>query len=95
MSETNEPWWKQPHDPNCPGCRPVMVDPETGKCLPQDDPVMVAVNKVYDDTTDEERRAWHAFTCQNSRDTKVMELVGNMQFRFQQAIKALEEGVDA
>ncbi len=50
-------------------CRIAMVDPQTGRALPADHPVMVAATKVfYDECTLAERSAWHRFCCLNSRD---------------------------
>ncbi len=52
---------------DCPGCRPVAIDPETGQLLPDAHPLMHAVNKWWFMTTLQERQAWHRFTCLNSR----------------------------
>lgn len=50
-------------------CRIAMVDPQTGRALPADHPVMLAATKVfYSECTLAERAAWHRFCCQNSRD---------------------------
>lgn len=54
-------------DDDCAGCRPAMLDVKTGKPLPDDDPNMVIVNRLWRETTLAERQAWHRFTCLNSR----------------------------
>lgn len=52
----------------CPGCRPAMLDVRTGKRLPDDDPKMTKVNRVWDnDTTYEQRKAFIEVTLHNSR----------------------------
>lgn len=63
------------HDDECPGCRPVLLNHQTGVPLPEDSPQMQAVKSVWDQTTIAERQAFHRFCCQNSRteeDTKVV-----------------------
>lgn len=54
-------------DSECPGCRPAMMDVKTGRQFADDSPEMTIVNRLWGETTAEERRAWHRFTCQNSR----------------------------
>jgi hypothetical protein len=54
-------------DPECPDCRPVIIDPSTGQVLPPEHPVMVAVNKVWEASTFEDREAFHRVTVLNSR----------------------------
>ena len=58
----------QEFDDNCPGCRPAIVDVKTKKVLPDDDPVMSAMLKVWAKTSLGERRAYHRVMCLNSRD---------------------------
>jgi hypothetical protein len=55
-------------DDNCPGCRPAIIDVKTKKILPDDDPVMVAMMKIWGETSIYERRAYHRVMCLNSRD---------------------------
>jgi hypothetical protein len=94
MIDSGEPWWKKPHSPNCSGCRPVLLDVETGETMSHKHPAMIAVNAEYDKTTDRERQAWHAFTVQNSRDPEVMVIIADLQARFQAAMKSVEETED-
>lgn len=54
-------------DDACPGCRPAMADAKTGKLLADDSIEMQTVNRLWGETTREERLMWHRFTCQNSR----------------------------
>lgn len=54
-------------DPECPDCRPVIIDPVTGKVLPPEHPVMLAVNKVWEASTLEDREAFHRVTVLNSQ----------------------------
>lgn len=54
------------HDPeNCPGCRPVVFDPNTGA---MNEDLTAAAGRVFDKATPEAKRAWHRVTCLNSRD---------------------------
>jgi len=55
-------------DPNCPGCRPAVIDPSTGKVLSADDPFMVIVNKVFDESTLDDQEAFWRVTVKNSPD---------------------------
>ena len=60
---------------SCPGCRPAMLDMKTGQPLPDDDPIMVAVNRAWDTQTSfAQRRAYIEVTLKNSRDPETMKL---------------------
>ena len=53
---------------HCPGCRPALVNAETGEVLMPEHPTMIAVNKVWDtQTTFEERKGFIEVTLHNSR----------------------------
>jgi hypothetical protein len=54
-------------DDECSGCRPAMVNMETGKLFPDDSVEMTTINRLWGETTLQERQAWHRVTCQNSR----------------------------
>jgi hypothetical protein len=54
-------------DDECVGCRPAMVDIETGRVYADDTLEMTIVNRLWSETTLGERQAWHRVTCQNSR----------------------------
>lgn len=54
---------------DCPGCRPALLDVENQKQLPDDDPIMIEVNKIWDgETTYAQRRAFIKVTLHNSRN---------------------------
>lgn len=73
---------RQAYDDDCPGCRPVLIDPGTMEKLPVNHPAMRAINTVWAGLTLDERRAWHRFTCQNSRAPEDLRVVAIMQERF-------------
>ena len=53
---------------HCPGCRPALLNAETGQPLPADDPLMVKVAKIWaTETTYAERKAFIDVTVHNSR----------------------------
>ena len=53
---------------DCPHCRPTILCLDTGEPLPDDSPVMTAVNKFWDgETTYAQRRAYIEVTLKNSR----------------------------
>jgi hypothetical protein len=73
------------YEDDCPGCRPVAMDPKTGKVLPDDHPLMLRMARVWaNKTTREQRVAWHNVTCQNSRHWHDLKLA-------RQFIKAVQE----
>lgn len=54
---------------HCPGCRPALINPDTGRPLADDSPYVRAVNRVWDhETTFAQRRAFIMVTVHNSRD---------------------------
>jgi hypothetical protein len=71
---------------DCPGYRPVLVDIKTGKPYADDSREMKAVNLVWSETTFGQRRAWHAFTCQNVRSLSVIAIVKPLTERIEAAI---------
>ena len=76
------------HDDNCTGCRPAMMDAKTGRVLPDDAPEMKLLLDVWSKTTLEERQAYHNVTCNNSRESKDLNLAGAIIQRFQMALIA-------
>lgn len=69
-----------------------MMDMNTGKIMPNDHPIMVAILNIWDtDTTLDERKAWHAFTCKNSRDPDVLATVNLLQGKFWHAAAGAAE----
>jgi hypothetical protein len=56
-------------DDSDPSNLPVFIDPRTGEAVPTDDPMVIAAAHAFKNhTTLDERQAWHAVTCLNSRD---------------------------
>lgn len=54
---------------HCPGCRPALIDTETGRPLPADSSLMLAVSRIWaSQTTYAERKAFIEVTANNSRD---------------------------
>lgn len=61
-------------DPKCPDCRPVLLDPTTGRMLGPKDPAMVAASKAWDEQlTREQQEACHRVWVKNSRDPADLE----------------------
>lgn len=78
-------------DDACPDCRPAMMDVKTGRLFADDSPEMVAVNRLWGETTAKERQAWHRFTCQNSRSPADLVLVKAFSDRLEAALTALSK----
>jgi hypothetical protein len=76
---------------NCPGCKPVILDPTTLKPFPYLSREMVAVRKAWETTTLEERAAFHDFTCLNSRDPNVLKLVEAINHKIEKALSGKHE----
>jgi hypothetical protein len=57
--------------------------------MPDDEPPMKVIAQLWSEATLEERKAWHLFTCQNSRDTAVMQLVQAFTARVDVALAKL------
>jgi hypothetical protein len=75
---------------HCPGCRPALVDPLTGKLLPDDSPITVAVNKIWDtNTTYDERKAFIEVTLHNSRNLDDLRLARAVMDKVGKAAKEL------
>src|SRR5262249_40676022 len=71
---------------DCADCRPAVRNMTTGEVLPDDHPLMQRILAAWAKTTPEQRRAWHAVTCLNSRKLEDMELA-------QSFVKAIENPV--
>lgn len=65
-----------PYDPNCPHCRPVLLDSSTGRVLPPDDPVMKVVNAIWAKASVATKEAYIRVTVHNSRKPEDLCLVG-------------------
>jgi hypothetical protein len=73
---------------DCPGCRPAVVDVETGKVLAKDSPIMQTVLAVWATTTREERVAYHRVCCGNSRNQVDLRVFQGIATRMQTALTA-------
>lgn len=65
-----------------------MVDVTTGRPLADDSVEMMTVNQLWSETTFGERRAWHRFTCQNSRSPTDMQFAKTFADRIGEAFSA-------
>jgi hypothetical protein len=59
---------RQKYQENCRGCRPAMLDLSTGRPLASSAPEMQLIKRIYAALTLDEKKAWHRFTCLNSRE---------------------------
>lgn len=75
----------QEFDENCPGCRPCLINAETGEKLAQDSDIMRAVNKVWETATLQEKQAFHNVCCNNSREPMDMALMQGLADRIRAA----------
>lgn len=76
------------HDDDCPGCRPAVLDAETGKVMPDNSDIMIVVNQVWAETTLEERQSFHRVTCQNGRDPKDVATIQRITEQIQLRLRA-------
>jgi len=73
---------------DCPGCRPALI--RDGKVVPDDDPMMVVILRVWDrETTLNERKAWHRVTCQNSQKPSDLKMASEIAQKMQQAAQKI------
>ena len=72
----------------CPGCRPAMIDMETGKVMPEDSPPMKLILEVWKHTSRKEREVFHRVTCQNSRAQSDLRIWDGLTQRIQKALSA-------
>lgn len=72
---------------HCPGCRPALLNAQTGQVMADDDPIMIAVNKVWNhDTTYDMRKAFIEVTLHNSEDERDRSLAGQVISKIQDAL---------
>lgn len=73
-----------------PGNLPAVIDPVTRKVLPPESPLSKAAAVAFlNQTTLEERRAWHAVTCLNSRKPEDLELFAAVARKIEAAMSGL------
>jgi hypothetical protein len=72
----------QAFDDECPGCRPA---------LPADDEMMILLDQYWDtEVTDEQKRAYHAVCCCDSRLPTDMALVQPILYRMEQLAEQMK-----
>jgi hypothetical protein len=78
---------------HCPGCRPAIIDWDSGKPFPDDSPLMLAINRIWDkETTYEERKAFIDVTVHNSRRSSDRRLARRVAAKFETAISQRASG---
>lgn len=73
---------------DCPGCRPVIVDLQTGQPMPDDSEVMQKVLAFWRRTSRKERQVFHRITCQNSRVPSDLRIMQDLGARMEKSLKA-------
>lgn len=76
-------------DDECPGCKPALLDVNTGKVMSDDSPEMMAVFSVWKKTTIEERQAWHRVCCHQSPTRDDMNFAEAFSLRVKEALEAI------
>ena len=74
-------------DPKCQGCRPALIDVDSGEVFPKTHPLMIIVNSVWDDASVEEQEAFWNVTVKNSRDPKHLALTEVLNKRIQEKME--------
>lgn len=67
------------YDDDCPLCRPVAVNMETGRPLPDGHPMMQALGRAWAKAGPLQRQAFHRVTCLNSRAPLDLALVRSLR----------------
>lgn len=75
----------------CPGCRPSLMDVQTGQVMADDSPPMRLVLEVWKTTSRKEREVFHRVCCQNSRKVSDMTVFSALTDRIQSALKIPQE----
>lgn len=78
------PWTEYRDD--CPGCRPCVVNLATGIPYAEDSDIGKAIGRVWSVTTRAQKQAFHAVTCNSSRDHVDMMLAERVVHSIQKAI---------
>ena len=73
----------------CDGCKPAILNLNTGKCEPDDSPIMLAVFKIWEETTLEERQAYHRVCCQQSKDSADIQVAIGIAKKIELALASL------
>jgi len=72
-------------DPNCPDCRPILLDPTTGVVLPEEHPAMKSLIAVWEASPREDQEAFHRVTVHNGRDPGDLARMQGLTDRFAKA----------
>jgi len=75
---------------DCPGCRPVIIDFKTGQRLPDDDPKMVVLLKIWREASHREKVAFHNVTCNSSRRDLDVRLARELMHKFQHHVNEID-----
>ena len=86
---------KHVFDPDCPGCRPAILDWQTQIPLPDDHPMVVAITEVWKISPRDEQEAYHQVMVNNSRDEEILTKCQRIVGRMQEALNAIKEPSDA
>lgn len=78
-----------PYDPSCPHCIPAILDVSTGALFPPGSPEMVAVMRVWNASSFQERTDFIAFTTSGGLDQALLRRVDPLMARIQAAIQAV------
>lgn len=81
---------KHKYDPNCVGCRPVIINASTGHSFSDDSVEGRMIERVWQTSTPEEREAFHEVTCNNSRDPETMAKGQRIAARLAQGLMELQ-----
>jgi hypothetical protein len=76
---------------DCPDCRPVIIDPETGKIYGPDSDIMRAVTLVWEEAPINVREAFHRVTCLNSRSPFDLHTMQAFSRKISEAMDKLEK----
>jgi hypothetical protein len=78
---------------HCPGCRPAVIDWNTGAVLPQDSALAIAVNRAWNTQTSyAERKAFIEVTLHNSRAKQDLQLASEVIAKIKAAMRAVPGG---
>ncbi len=68
-----------------PGCRPAMFDATTGKVAPDDSPIMIRMNHIWNhETTYAERKAFIDVTVHNRHSDENLRLANKIMDRLRE-----------
>ncbi len=77
---------RQTFNDECPGCKPILIDPSTHKPYPDNHPMMIVLGRVWQETTREQREAYHRVCCNNSETPEDVAVATEIAEIFRQEI---------